>query len=210
MTQSTKQKNHVRVRLYLETYIHPLAFFKQEVLTRTEIIMIKRFIQSMFCLAILVSLTACGGGGGGGGGSSSESNTDQSTAASQDSSSHKAISQSSIDTSQLDPSINENIVIKVVADDDTPFDGAYVEWKESYSDTPQEFVDAILIDEEQSQWMIDQFPEGIITVKATKYIAWENDPSCHYFYEGTIYIDTAIDEVQEVSILVEQLPSVCE
>lgn len=168
--------------------------------------MIKRFTQSMFCLAILVSLTACGGGG-----SSSESNTDQSTAASQDSSSHKAISQSSIDSQTLPPSVNENIVIKVVADNEgTPFYGAYIEWKESYTDTPEEFTDAILIDVESSQWMIDQFPEGIITVKATKYVAWENDPSCHYFYEGTIYIDTAIDEVQEVSILVEQLPSVCE
>lgn len=168
--------------------------------------MIRRFSQSMFCLVILISLTACGGGG-----SSSESSADQSTQASQESSSHKAINQSSIDTSQLDPSINENIIINIVADiEGTPFYGAYVEWKDSYTDTPQEFVDAVLIDEEQSQWMIDQFPEGTITVTATKYVAWENDPNCHYFFEGTVYIDTTIEEVQEVNILVEQLPSVCE
>ncbi len=161
----------------------------------------------MFCLAILVSLTACGGGGG----SSSESSADQSTTSSQESASHQAINQSSIDSQTLTPAVNENIVIKVVADNEnSTFYGAYVEWKESNTDTPEEFTDAILIDEDNSEWMIDQFPEGIITVKATKYAAWEDDPSCHYFYEGTTYVDTAIDEVQEIKILIEQLPSVCE
>ncbi len=161
----------------------------------------------MFCLVVLISLTACGGGGS----SSAESDTDQSTAASQDSASHKTVNQSSIDSQALNPAVNENIVIKVVADSEgSPFHGAYVEWKESYTDTPIEFTDAILIDEDNSEWMIDQFPEEIITIKATKYVAWEDDPSCHYYYEGTIYVDTAIDEVQEVTILVEQLPSVCE
>lgn len=165
--------------------------------------MIKRFTQSMFCLVFFISLTACGGG---------SSATDQNDAAAQESSSPQTVNQSSIDTLELDPSINENIIINIVADaEGTPFYGAYVEWKETYTNTPQEFIDAVCIEEEEcTQWMIDQFPEGTITVTATKFAEWENDPSCHYIFEGTVYIDTTIEEVQEVSILVEQLPSVCE
>ncbi len=162
--------------------------------------MIKKIIKSVSFFVVILSLTACGGGGTGGDDASTDSQSNQPNSIQPD------YSKESIDLSEF----NENIIITTVDSEGTPVSDAWVEWAEATATAADGMIDAVCIDEACTTWVLDQFPTGTIRVTAIKYVEWENDSLCHDVFEGEIYVDANIDEVQELQIIVEQTPSICQ
>ncbi len=157
--------------------------------------MIKQITHAVLTLAAILLLTACGGG----------SSTDSGDISEQQSSEQQEYAKESLDLSEY----NQNIVITTVDDEGTPISDTWVQWIETDA-TATEMIDAVCIDEGCTTWVIDQFPTTTIHVKAIKYVERDNDSLCHDVYEGETYVDASIQELQEIQIIVEQIPSICE
>ncbi|THB72746.1 MAG: hypothetical protein D6B28_05035 [Gammaproteobacteria bacterium] len=161
--------------------------------------MIKQFIKIVFTLTVAFSITACGGGSSS---DTPDSNHHQKT---KQNNNQQELNIESIDLSEY----NENIIISTVDAEGNPVAGTWVQWIVA-DVTAEEMIDAVCIDDQCTTWVIDQFPTNTIRVEATKYVEWENDQNCYYAFAGEKYIDTSIQEVQKVQIIVEPIPDICE
>ncbi len=158
--------------------------------------MIKKITQILFAITAILSLTACGGGG---------SSAEPAETSHQQGQDQKELNLQALDLSEF----NQNIIISIVDSEGNPFAGTYVQWIVA-SEASAEMIDAVCIDDDCTTWVIDQFPSEIIRLTATKLVEWENDSLCHDVFEGELHVDASIQELQEVQIIVEKTPSICE
>lgn len=173
--------------------------------------MIKITIKTFFAVAIILSISACSGG------SSSDSADTQSQQGIIDTEQNNEviIQQNQPETEQADPELpdlqeyNQNIIISIVDSEGNPFADTFVQWKIADS-IATEMVDAVCIDDNCTTWVIDQFPSELIYIRAVKLTEQESDPMCSDVFEGEWYVDASIQELQEVDIIIEQTPEICE